>query len=125
MAGGSQILISDKGIKITTNGKVVFQAGEHVFEGRREVKYNLPTLPKPQAPYILQYLVQDKSKQPIADTPYIIMDADGNLEEGVTDSEGFMNITSTDTSKEFFTHVIMNDEDEVQDAVSEDDNTND
>lgn len=124
MAGGSQILISDKGIKITTNGKIIYQAGEHVFEGGKAVKYDLPMLPKPQAPYILQYLVQDKSKQPIADTPYIIMDEDGNLEEGITDSEGFMNITSTDASKELFTRVITNEIEEAQDAVSEGTNNN-
>lgn len=124
MAGGSQISISDKGITITTNGKILYQASQHIFEGGREVKYNLPILPKPQAPYILQYLVQDKSNQPIADMPYIIMDADGNMEEGITDSEGFMNITSTDASKELFTHVITNEIEEAQDAVSEGKNQN-
>ena len=46
------------------------------------------------------------------------MDADGNLEEGITDSEGFMNLTSTDTSKELFTRVITNEIEEAQDAIS-------
>ena len=45
MAGGSQILINDKGITITTHGKVVFQAGQHVFQGGEKVEMNLPILP--------------------------------------------------------------------------------
>lgn len=44
MAGGSQILINNKGITITTHGKVVFQAGQHVFKGGEEVKATIPFL---------------------------------------------------------------------------------
>ena len=32
MAGGSQIVINNQGITITTNGKVIFKAGQHKFE---------------------------------------------------------------------------------------------
>ena len=38
MAGGSQILIDDQGITISTGGKIVYQAGQHKFEGGRRVK---------------------------------------------------------------------------------------
>ena len=33
MAGGSRIVISDDGITISTGGKIVYQAGQHKFEG--------------------------------------------------------------------------------------------
>ena len=33
MAGGSRIQIDDQGITISTGGKIVFQAGQHKFEG--------------------------------------------------------------------------------------------
>ena len=33
MAGGSRILINDQGITISTGGKILYQAGQHKFEG--------------------------------------------------------------------------------------------
>ena len=45
MAGGSQILIDDQGITISTGGKIVYQAGQHKFEGGRRVKADIPPLP--------------------------------------------------------------------------------
>ena len=45
MAGGSQILIDDQGITISTGGKIVYQAGQHKFEGGRRVKAEIPPLP--------------------------------------------------------------------------------
>ena len=45
MAGGSQITISDQGITITTNGKVVFKAGQRKFENGAKVINTLPNLP--------------------------------------------------------------------------------
>ena len=45
MAGGSRILIDDQGITISTGGKIVYQAGQHKFEGGRRVKAEIPPLP--------------------------------------------------------------------------------
>ena len=38
MAGGSRILINDQGITISTGGKILYQAGQHKFEGGQQVK---------------------------------------------------------------------------------------
>lgn len=45
MAGGSRILINDQGITISTGGKILYQAGQHKFEGRQQVKAEIPPLP--------------------------------------------------------------------------------
>ena len=45
MAGGSQIIISDEGITISTNGKILYKAGQHKFEGGQRVVTTLPNLP--------------------------------------------------------------------------------
>lgn len=47
MAGGSRIQIDDNGITISTGGKIVFQAGQHVFEGGMNVISEIKILPKP------------------------------------------------------------------------------
>lgn len=45
MAGGSRIIINNQGITITTGGQILYQAGQHKFEGGRRVKAETPTLP--------------------------------------------------------------------------------
>ena len=45
MAGGYRILINDQGITISTGGKILYQAGQHKFEGGQQVKAEIPPLP--------------------------------------------------------------------------------
>ena len=45
MAGGSRIVINDQGITISTGGKILYQAGQHKFEGGTRVKSKIPSLP--------------------------------------------------------------------------------
>lgn len=45
MAGGSRILINDQGITISTGGKILYQAGQHKFEGGQRVKAEISPLP--------------------------------------------------------------------------------
>ncbi|WP_335978019.1 hypothetical protein [Acinetobacter calcoaceticus] len=45
MAGGSRIVINDKGITIITSGKFEAKAGQHIFDGGQQVKVELPNLP--------------------------------------------------------------------------------
>ncbi|CAP02981.1 hypothetical protein ABSDF_p30007 (plasmid) [Acinetobacter baumannii SDF] len=45
MAGGSRIVISDDGITISTGGKIVYQAGQHKFEGGQKVVFPMTVLP--------------------------------------------------------------------------------
>ncbi|PWB12974.1 hypothetical protein DCO44_16520 [Acinetobacter sp. AM] len=45
MAGGSRIVISDGGITISTGGKIVYQAGQHKFEGGQRIVSPITVLP--------------------------------------------------------------------------------
>ncbi|UUM26925.1 DUF2345 domain-containing protein [Acinetobacter colistiniresistens] len=45
MAGGSRILINDQGITISTGGQILYQAGQHKFDGGKKVKAEIPSLP--------------------------------------------------------------------------------
>jgi type VI secretion system secreted protein VgrG len=51
MAGGSRIVISDEGITISTGGKIVYQAGQHKFEGGQKVVPPKIALPMFETPY--------------------------------------------------------------------------
>lgn len=117
MAGGSRIQIDDKGITISTGGKIVFQAGQHVFQEGAKVNTILPSLPDGDNPYILQYLVKNKENQTMVDKPYILFDEDGNIQKGKTDQNGFMKLKTAPSSQQVTTRVMMN---EIEQADEED-----
>lgn len=117
MAGGSRIQIDDKGITISTGGKIVFQAGQHVFQEGAKVNTILPSLPDGDNPYVLQYLVKNKENQTMVDKPYILFDEDGNIQKGKTDQNGFMKLKTAPSSQQVTTRVMMN---EIEQADEED-----
>ncbi|MDC4755991.1 DUF2345 domain-containing protein [Acinetobacter baumannii] len=45
MAGGTRIVINDKGIRLITGGKFEVKAGQHIFNDGQRVKAELPNLP--------------------------------------------------------------------------------
>lgn len=51
MAGGSRIVISDDGITISTGEKIIYQAGQHKFEGGAHVPIPKVSLPMSETPY--------------------------------------------------------------------------
>ena len=116
MAGGSRIQIDDQGITISTGGKIVFQAGQHKFEGGQKVNVQLPQMPDAQNPYVLQYLVKNKENIAVSNMPYILMDEDGNVQRGVTSEEGFIKLKTTPSSQTVVTRVMMN---EIEEANEE------
>jgi uncharacterized protein (DUF2345 family) len=116
MAGGSQIIISKEGIKIITPAKFEAKAGQHLFENGQKVSAQLPSLPVPDQPYVLQYLVKDKKNIPLANKPYFIIDEDGNLQKGTTNNQGFMSLKTTAESKNIVSRVMANEIEEAQDA---------
>jgi len=117
MAGGSRIVINDQGITISTGGKIVFQAGQHKFEGGARVNTVIPALPDVENPYVLQYLVKNKDNQIMIDKPYILFDGDGNIQKGKTDQNGFMKLKTAPSSQQVTTRVMMN---EIEQADEED-----
>lgn len=58
MAGGSQIVINGQGVTVTTNGKVIFKAGQHIFEGGERVV--MPVTVLPTAPHDYSHKVNYK-----------------------------------------------------------------
>lgn len=89
MAGGSRITISDQGITISTNGKILYQAGQHKFESGASVNPNLPSLPvfepKPQDLF-LEYFHADGT--PAKGSKYTVTFLDGSKETGFLDEKG-------------------------------------
>ena len=57
MAGGSQIVISDDGITISTGGKILYQAGQHKFESGKKVVSPVTVLPTPPKDYSRKFLI--------------------------------------------------------------------
>lgn len=57
MAGGSRIVISDDGITISTGGKIVYQAGQHKFEGGQKVVSPMTVLPTAPNDYSRKFFI--------------------------------------------------------------------
>lgn len=122
MAGGSQIVINDDGITISTGRRILYQAQQHKFEGGQKVSLELPSLPVPGQPYVLQFLAKNKDNQPMTNTPYFIFDEDGNMKKGTTNDNGLMSLKTTEESKNIATRIMLNEIEEAQDAYDEDEN---
>lgn len=106
MASGSQIIINDQGITVTTNGKVVFKAGQHVFEGGEKASVAIPLLPK-LGPYNLTYLVKDKDTQELLPfTKYVLTNELGHSFYGETDENGLTKTIYSDKEERYSLHVI-------------------
>lgn len=118
MAGGSRIVISDQGITISTHGKILYQAGQHLFERGVKLNTELPSLPDLKNPYVLQYLVKNKENQAVSNKPYILIDEDGNIQRGVTSDKGYMELKTTPSSQTVVTRVMMNEVEEANEEVN-------
>ena len=119
MAGGSRIVINDQGITISTNGKIIFQAGQHKFEGGQKVNVQLPPMPDAQNPYVLQYLVKNKENIAVSNKPYILMDEDGNIQRGLTSDDGFIKLKTTPSAQTIVTRIMMNDVEEANEEETD------
>ena len=103
MAGGSRIVISDEGITVSTNGKILYQAGQHKFEGGQKVSYELPLLPsekmidKKSMRFDLGNLdfISDFSQQ-----KYRVYRKDNSFYEGTLDARGRTKRIFTEESEE-------------------------
>ncbi|RZF49381.1 type VI secretion system tip protein VgrG, partial [Acinetobacter halotolerans] len=118
-AGGSQIEISSDGIFPTMGGKFEVKAGQHLFKSGAKVSTKLPTLPVANQPYVLQYLVKNKDNIPLPNKPYLIIDQAGNMQEGVTNSEGLMKLKTTGTAQNLITYVMDGEIEDAQEAGGE------
>ena len=116
MAGGSQIVINNQGITITTNGKVIFKAGQHKFEGGQKASVAIPLLPK-LGLYNVTYEVKDKDTQELLSfTKYILTNELGHSYYGETDENGLTKTIYSDKEESYSLHVIT---DEFENLNSE------
>jgi type VI secretion system secreted protein VgrG len=116
-AGGSQLKIDGSGVFPTTSGKFEVKAGQHVFKGGAEISMQVPILPEMDNPYILQYLVKNKDNEVLVNKPYLIIDENGNIQKGITDSKGFMTLKKTSSAQIIAARVMVNEIEEAEDAV--------
>jgi type VI secretion system secreted protein VgrG len=77
----------------------------------------VPILPEMDNPYILQYLVKNKDNQVLVNKPYLIIDENGNIQKGITDSKGFMTLKKTSSAQIIAARVMVNEIEEAEDAV--------
>lgn len=89
MAGGSQIIIDDNGITISTGGKILYQAGQHKFEKGKIVASEVIMLPSlKEYDNSQKFKIVDENKAPISDITYLILDHNNQAHIGSTDAEG-------------------------------------
>lgn len=89
MAGGSRIVISDDGITISTGGKILYQAGQHKFEGGNKVNFTLPELPNIQYAYSNKVDVFNLFKDSeLTNVRYSVLHKNGLVKKGVLDQYG-------------------------------------
>ena len=113
-AGGSQIKLNGSGIFPVTSGKFEAKAGQHLFMDGATISPQMPVLPEMDNPYILQYLVKNKENQALMKRPYLLIDESGNIQKGVTDRNGFMNLKTTASAQSLTTRVMVNEIEEAE-----------
>lgn len=57
----------------------------------------------------LKFQVKNNLKQPIKNTRYMLVDEDGEIAFGTTDSEGYTNDLYSDVEKKFSIHILLDD----------------
>lgn len=97
MAGGSRIIISDEGVTISTNGKILYKAGQHKFEGGQKAVspvIQLPVLGDINK-YNLRYLMTDQDGHIFSNYRYVAFLPNGKTVEGQTDENGYTEFFET------------------------------
>ncbi|OEC92595.1 type VI secretion system protein [Acinetobacter sp. YK3] len=113
-AGGSQIKLNGSGIFPVTSGKFEAKAGQHLFMGGASISPQMPVFPEMNNPFILQYLVKNKENQALVNKPYLLIDESGNIQKGITDRNGFMNLKTTASAQSLTTRVMVNEIEEAE-----------
>lgn len=97
MAGGSQLVIDNQGITITTNGEIVFKAGQHLFQSGVEVGVDPRGLPAYE-PYNEKFKMLLPSGGAMANIDYKISSDEHNF-AAVSDQKGFSKRVNTAEEK--------------------------
>ena len=106
MAGGSQIIIDQDGIKIITPAKFEAKAGQHLFKKGTKITTNLPFLPEDTA-YNLKFLFTDDDGIPYKNTSYIATYPNGSEVKGVTDDNGYSSTFFSNEEKNIQIHLEL------------------
>ena len=104
MAGGSQIIINQEGIKIITSGKFEAKVGQHIFKNGARIALNIPLLPENQQ-NSLRYRFVDDDLIPYTNTKYTPYYENGREVKGVTDKDGFTKTLYSSNPPELKIHL--------------------
>lgn len=113
MAGGSQIIISSDGITIITPREFKVHAGQHLFKEGESQSVNFPLLPEIGS-YNLQFQLKNNLGKIIPNTNYILVDEDGRVYSGKSDSNGLTQKIITSKNKKFSIHTILDNNEGVE-----------
>jgi uncharacterized protein (DUF2345 family) len=103
-AGGASLTIEGGNIVISCPGTITVHAAKKSFVGPAKVDYKLSSLPKP-LPHKLKYVVRDYAGNPLKDTEYVLLMADGSIKTGRTNASGETQQVETDGPEKV--HLIV------------------
>lgn len=110
MAGSSQIVINDEGITVITNGKIIFKAGQHIFERGERIISPVIQLPifGDTNKYNIRYLMKDNEGNIFSNYRYVAFLQNGHSVEGHTDENGYTDFFETIQPEDVAIHLFKN-----------------
>lgn len=107
MAGGSRIVINDKGITVITGGKFEVKAGQHIFKSGEQVVSHIPILPEVNSGlFNVSVQLIDGENIPHRNKAYFAVTESGKLIEGTTNSEGYTSPIYTEQQENISFHLV-------------------
>ncbi|MCY1416257.1 hypothetical protein D9M71_317590 [compost metagenome] len=108
MAGGSRIVINDKGITLITSGKFEAKAGQHLFMSGAQAVSHLPLLPESKGIFNLSVQLLDNQNIPYKNKAYFAISESGKQFEGMTDEKGYTQRIYTEKEEQISFHLLEN-----------------
>ncbi|MDS7930689.1 hypothetical protein RMB13_14645 [Acinetobacter sp. V102_4] len=108
MAGGSRIVINDKGITIITGGKFEVKAGQHIFKSGEQVVSHFPVLPESKGIFNLSVQLIDNQNALYKNKAYFAISESGKQFEGMTDENGYTQRIYTQKEEQISFHLLEN-----------------
>lgn len=108
MAGGSRLVINDKGITLITGGKFEVKAGQHIFKSGEQVVSHLPLLPESAGIFNVSVQLINNQSMPYKNKAYFAVTESGKRFEGVTDENGFTQRVYTEKEEQVYFHLLEN-----------------
>lgn len=108
MAGGSRVVINDKGITVITGSKFEVKAGQHIFKSGEQVVSHFPVLPESKGIFNLSIQLIDNQNTPYKNKAYFAISESGKQFEGMTDENGYTQRIYTEKEEQISFHLLEN-----------------